>query len=101
MKVNVILEPSEEGDYNLSVPSLPGCISEGHNLEKTLSNIQEGMELCLELEEKERRIAEGTYTISDFNQKTQQVIQNIEEQKTLTVCKDEVELYRQLGIYCH
>ena len=98
MKVNVILEPSEEGDYNLSVPSLPGCISEGHNLEKTLSNIQEGMELCLELEEKERRIAEGTYTISDFNQKTQQVIQNIEEQKTLTVVKDQVELYQQLGI---
>ncbi|NCR16300.1 MAG: type II toxin-antitoxin system HicB family antitoxin [Microcystis aeruginosa LL13-03] len=99
MKVNVILEPSEEGDYNLSVPSLPGCISEGHNLEKTLSNIQEGMELCLELEEKERRIAEGTYTISDFNQKTQQVIQNIEEQKNLTVVKDQVELYQQLGIY--
>ncbi len=49
MKVNVILEPSEEGDYNLSVPSLPGCISEGHNLEKALSNIQEAMELCLEL----------------------------------------------------
>ncbi|MCA2621295.1 MULTISPECIES: type II toxin-antitoxin system HicB family antitoxin [unclassified Microcystis] len=99
MKVNVILEPSEEGDYNLSVPSLPGCISEGHNLEKALSNIQEGMELCLELEEKERRIAEGTYTISDFNQKTQQAIQNIEEQKTLTVVKDQVELYQQLGIY--
>ena len=59
------------------------------------------MELCLELEEKERRIAEGNYTISDFNQKTQQAIQNIEEQKTLTVCKDEVELYQQLGIYCH
>ncbi|NCT54204.1 MAG: hypothetical protein GPJ04_25155 [Microcystis aeruginosa G13-03] len=94
-----MLEPSEEGDYNLSVPSLPGCISEGHNLEKTLSNIQEGMELCLELEEKERRIAEGTYTISDFNQKTQQVIQNIEEQKNLTVVKDQVELYQQLGIY--
>ncbi len=57
------------------------------------------MELCLELEEKERRIAEGTYTISDFNQKTQQVIQNIEEQKNLTVVKDQVELYQQLGIY--
>jgi biotin-(acetyl-CoA carboxylase) ligase len=55
----------------------------------------------LEEAEKERRIAEGNYTISDFNQKTQQAIQNIEEQKTLTVCKDEVELYRQLGIYCH
>jgi predicted RNase H-like HicB family nuclease len=99
--VNFILEPSEERDYNLSIPSLPGCINEGHHLEEALSNIQEAMELCLELEEKERRIAEGNYTISDFNQKTQQAIQNIEEQKTLTVCKDKVELYRQLGIYCH
>ena len=98
MKVNVILEPSEKGDYNLSVPALPGCISEGHNLEKALSNIQEAMELCLELEEKERRITEGNYTISDFNQKTQQAIQNIEEPKNLTVGKDEVELYQQLGI---
>ena len=53
----------------------------------------------LEEAQKERRIAEGTYTISDFNQKTQQAIQNIEEQKTLTVVKDQVELYQQLGIY--
>lgn len=68
MKVNVILEPSEEGDYNLSVPSLPGCINEGHHLEKALSNIQEAMELCLELEEKERRITEGK-ALSDQNRK--------------------------------
>jgi len=52
----------------------------------------------LEEAEKERRIAEGTYTISDFNEKTQQAIQNIEEQKNLTVCQDQVELYQQLGI---
>ena len=52
----------------------------------------------LEEAEKERRIAEGTYTISDFNEKTQQAIQNIEQQKNLTVCQDQVELYQQLGI---
>ena len=52
----------------------------------------------LEEAEKERRIAEGNYTISDFNQKTQQAIQNIEEPKNLTVGKDQVELYQQLGI---
>jgi biotin-(acetyl-CoA carboxylase) ligase len=48
--------------------------------------------------EKERRIAEGTYTLSDFNEKTQQAIQNIEEQKNLNVCKDQFELYEQLVI---
>ncbi|CCI21035.1 conserved hypothetical protein [Microcystis aeruginosa PCC 9809] len=47
--MNFILEPSEERDYNLSIPSLPGCINEGHHLEEALSNIQEAMELCLEL----------------------------------------------------
>jgi biotin-(acetyl-CoA carboxylase) ligase len=52
----------------------------------------------LEEAKKERRIAEGTYTISDFNEETQQAIQNIEEQKNLTVCQDQVELYQQLGI---
>jgi len=52
----------------------------------------------LEEAKKERRIAEGTYTISDFNEETQQAIQNIEEQKNLTVVKDQVELYQQLGI---
>ena len=38
------------------------------HLEKALSNIQEAMELCLELEEKERRITEGK-ALSDQNRK--------------------------------
>jgi len=80
--VNFILEPSEERDYNLSIPSLPGCINEGHHLEEALSNIQEAMELCLELEEKERRIAEGNYTISDFNQKLNKLFRILKNKKT-------------------
>ena len=36
--------------------------------------------------------------LSDFNEETQQAIQNIEEQKNLTVGQDQVELYQQLGI---
>lgn len=60
--------------------------------------LQKHLAKFLEQAEKERRIAEGTYNLSDFNEKTQQAIQNIEEQKSLTVCKDQVELYEQLGI---
>ena len=49
MKLQVILEASDEGGYTVSVPALPGCISEGDNIDKALANIQEAIELYLEL----------------------------------------------------
>jgi len=48
MKVKVVLEPSEEGGYTVYVPSLPGCISEGNDVDEALANIQEAIELYLE-----------------------------------------------------
>ncbi len=48
MKLNVILEPSEDGGYTVYVPSLPGCISQGENREEALANIREAIELYLE-----------------------------------------------------
>ncbi len=45
MKLKVILEPSDEGGYTIYVPSLPGCISEGENIDDALANIQEAIEL--------------------------------------------------------
>ncbi len=48
MKLKVILEPSDEGGYTVYVLSLPGCISEGDNIEEALANIREAIELCLE-----------------------------------------------------
>lgn len=48
MKVQVILEPSEEGGFTALVPALPGCISEGDSREEALRNIQEAIELYLE-----------------------------------------------------
>jgi predicted RNase H-like HicB family nuclease len=51
MKLTVILEPSEEGGYTVYVPSLPGCISEGDNLDEALENIQEAIELYLDCDE--------------------------------------------------
>ncbi|MEA5508753.1 type II toxin-antitoxin system HicB family antitoxin [Crocosphaera sp. UHCC 0190] len=58
MKLNVILEPSDEGGYTVYVPSLPGCISEGDNLEEALNNIKEAIELYLELDD--LSLPEGT-----------------------------------------
>jgi len=48
MKLQIVLEPSEEGGFTVSVPSLPGCISEGDTREEALLNIREAIELYLE-----------------------------------------------------
>ncbi|MCX5858522.1 MAG: type II toxin-antitoxin system HicB family antitoxin [Proteobacteria bacterium] len=44
----VIFEPQEEGGYTVTVPSLPGCISEGDSYDKALANIKEAIALYLE-----------------------------------------------------
>ncbi len=53
MKLQVILEPSDEGGYTIYVPALPGCISEGDNIDEALENIQQAIELYLEPVEKD------------------------------------------------
>lgn len=48
MKLQIVLEPSDEGGYTAVVPSLPGCVSEGDTREEALANIREAIELYLE-----------------------------------------------------
>jgi predicted RNase H-like HicB family nuclease len=48
MKLNIVLEPSNEGGYTVFAPSLPGCISEGDTYEEAIRNIKEAVELYLE-----------------------------------------------------
>jgi len=48
MEVQVVLEKSDEGGFTATVPSLPGCISEGNTAEEALRNIREAVELYLE-----------------------------------------------------
>jgi len=48
MKLQIILESSDEGGYTVTVPSLPGCISEGDTKEEAINNIKEAIELYLE-----------------------------------------------------
>lgn len=40
----VELEPQKEGGYTVTVPVLPGCISEGDTLEEALGNIKDAVE---------------------------------------------------------
>jgi predicted RNase H-like HicB family nuclease len=48
MRLQVILETSDEGGYTVYVPALPGCISEGDTRDEALKNINEAIELYLE-----------------------------------------------------
>lgn len=50
-----VFDSAEEGGYTVTIPSLPGCISEGDTFEEALKNIQEATELYVEvmLERKE------------------------------------------------
>ena len=48
MNLRVNLEPSDEGGFTATVPSLPGCISEGETRDEALANIREAIELYLE-----------------------------------------------------
>lgn len=44
----IVLEPSEQGGFTATVPSLPGCISEGNDAAEAVRNIEEAIALHLE-----------------------------------------------------
>ena len=48
MRYTVVLEQEEDGGYVVSVPALPGCVSQGDTRGDTLSNIQEAIAVYLE-----------------------------------------------------
>lgn len=48
MKYTVILEREPDGGFVVSVPVLPGCVSQGDTREEALANIREAAELYLE-----------------------------------------------------
>jgi len=41
----VVLEKDEDGWFTVSVPSLPGCISQGKTRQEALENVKEAIEL--------------------------------------------------------
>jgi predicted RNase H-like HicB family nuclease len=40
MRYTVLMDKNEIGGYTVTVPSLPGCISQGDNWDKALKNIE-------------------------------------------------------------
>jgi len=64
MKFIVVLGPAEEGGFNVSVPALDGCFTQGESEEESLKNAKEailcyleGMEKVNEIKTKPRLIA--------------------------------------------
>lgn len=48
LKYNAIFEEAEEGGFVVTVPSLPGCISEGDSFEDAKLNVTEAITAYLE-----------------------------------------------------
>ncbi len=45
---SVVLTPAEEGGFTVTVPSLPGCITEGNTFEEAVANAREAIELTID-----------------------------------------------------
>ena len=43
LKYTVIFEPAEEGGYVVSVPALPGCVTEGDTLEEAIEMVKDAI----------------------------------------------------------
>jgi antitoxin HicB len=56
MKFNIILEKAEEGGFNVIVPALDGCYTQGDTEEEALENAKEAILCYLEGLEKLNRI---------------------------------------------
>ena len=48
MKFTAVLERAPDGGFVVTVPVLPGCISQGDTREEAMANIREAMELYIE-----------------------------------------------------
>lgn len=49
----VIVEQDEDNVFVASVPSLPGCHTQGKTYEEAMKRVKEAIELCLEVAEKD------------------------------------------------
>lgn len=49
MKYTVILEEGEDGYIVVTVPALPGCVTQGKTKEEALKNAKEAIELYLDV----------------------------------------------------
>ncbi len=56
MKFNVVLKPAEEGGFNVTVPALDGCFTQGETEDEAVINAKEAIICYLEGLEKVNQI---------------------------------------------
>ncbi|MBR1368147.1 hypothetical protein RJ53_01020 [Methanocalculus chunghsingensis] len=52
LRYTVLMEKNEDGGYTVTVPSLPGCISQGSTWEEALTHIEEAISGYIEVARK-------------------------------------------------
>ena len=67
VELTAVFEPATEGGYTVTIPSLPGCLTEGDTFEEALANIQEAAELYLE-------VASDKKLLPDLNQSSRSIV---------------------------
>lgn len=45
---SIVVDPDSESGFTVTVPSLPGCITQGETLEECVANAQEAIALYIE-----------------------------------------------------
>jgi len=45
---SIIVDPDPEGGFSVTVPALPGCITQGETIEECLAHAQEAIALYIE-----------------------------------------------------
>jgi predicted RNase H-like HicB family nuclease len=68
MKFNVVIEEAEEGGYNVTVPALDGCFSQGETVEEALENAKEAIVCYLE----------GLEKLNEIKSKPELVVKEVE-----------------------
>jgi predicted RNase H-like HicB family nuclease len=48
MRQVILIHDPESGGYTVTVPSLPGCFSEGDTVDEALANIRDAIDLYVE-----------------------------------------------------
>ncbi len=68
MKFNVVIEEAEEGGYNITVPALDGCFTQGETMDEALDNAKEAI-ICY---------LEGLEKLNEIKTKPELVVKEIE-----------------------
>ena len=53
LNYTVLIEQDEDGIYIAKVPDIPGCYTQGKNVEQAIERVKEAIQVCLEAEELE------------------------------------------------